>query len=197
MSAIILSGGKSSRMGEEDKPFLPFGQGQTMIEHIIKRLKRLFKEIILVTRTPSKYQDVGAHKVVEDIYRAGPLGGLHAGLYYSSSPYSFVVGCDMPFISLKLVQFMMDSVKKDIFIPRIHENLEPLHAIYHKRCLSYIEEEIFRDKFKVISFFDSVEVEHLHLDQIKEIDERLLSFFNINTREDYKKALNIRLEEME
>lgn len=193
MSAIILSGGKSSRMGEEDKPFLPFGQEQTMIEHIIKRLGAVFPEIILVTRKPSKYKHVGV-KVVEDIYSAGPLGGLHAGLYHASSPYSFVMGCDMPFVNLELVKSMLERARKDILIPMIEGNLEPLHAIYHKKCLPFIEKEIHKNRFKVISFFKDVEIEYIYLPQIEEIDKKLYTFFNINNKEDYQLALQLEKE---
>lgn len=192
-SAIILSGGKSSRMGEEDKPLLPFGEGETIIRFIIKKLQGLFWEIILVTRSPQKYDDCGA-RVVKDIYQAGPLGGLHAGLYYSRSPFAFVMACDMPFINLQLVEYMIERKKRetDILIPEINRKLEPLHALYHRDCLPIIEKAIEEKSFKIISFFPYVDVEYLPCTIMKEIDRDLHSFFNINTREDYREALKMR-----
>lgn len=195
MSAIILAGGKSSRMGEEDKPFLPFGRGQTLIHSIVERLGGLFSEIIIVTRSPQDYRGLFTSRVVEDIYAAGPLGGLHAGLFYSSSQYSFVLACDMPFIDLRLVEYMLEVAKEDILIPVLNEKLEPLHAVYKKSCLPAIEKKIREKRFRVISFFPEVTVEYLPQSKIQRIDPHGTSFFNINTRNEYLLALNMKAGE--
>lgn len=192
MSAIILAGGKSSRMGEEDKPFLPFGPTKTIIESIIETLSRLFSEIIIVTRRPLDYQGLMVSRIVEDIYHAGPLGGLHAGLFHASSRYSFVLACDMPFINLQLVDYMLREAQKDLLIPVIQGELEPLHAVYQKSCLPAIETQIQARRFQVISFFPQVTVEYLPQNIAQEWDPHLLSFFNINTRADYERAMELR-----
>lgn len=88
-SAIILAGGKSTRMGF-DKQLLKIDERRLM-DSLIHKLHKDFEEIIIVTNRPDLYIGL-SHIITTDILKdKGPLGGIHAGLKKSSSQYAFVV----------------------------------------------------------------------------------------------------------
>jgi molybdopterin-guanine dinucleotide biosynthesis protein A len=71
----------------------------------------------------------------------GPLGGIHAALATLSSPRIFVVGCDMPFVSPRLVRYLLLSHSGDpVTAPREEGMIQPLCAVYERSCLPSIEE---------------------------------------------------------
>ena len=134
MTAVVLAGGKSSRFGGKDKAFVRIGN-VPMIELIVGTLAKLFENIIIVTNAPEKYMGYDDFTVITDIYRnSGPLGGIHAAMTRASTPFIFVVSCDMPYIDTAIVREMKDVLGKsgdaDALIPRINFRVEPLHAIY-------------------------------------------------------------------
>ena len=205
-TGIILSGGKSNRMGK-NKSLLSF-PNKPLIEILINKLVALFNELIIVTNKPSPYvQELGKPtfyskyeiKVVEDVFPdCGPLGGIYTGLLTSQNKYSFIAACDMPFLNVELIKSMINNVAGwDIIIPRLNnralpnKGYETLHAIYSKTCMEYIEKQLKQNNLKIIDFFPQVKIKEITEDIIKQFDPRLLSFFNINSDADYQQALNI------
>jgi len=94
------------------------------------------------------------------------------------------VTCDMPFLNLGLLRYMVGMAPgHDVIIPRLGEKLEPLHALYSKNCLKPIERLIERGDFKIIHFFPEAWVRY-----VERFDPEHLSFFNINTPEDLERA---------
>ncbi len=204
MTGIILSGGKNLRFNQVNKAFLKIGS-ETIIENIIKKFKLLFNEILIVTNAiePFKYLNYQLSnysiRIVKDIIPdKGSLGGIYSGLVNSKSEYNFIVACDMPFINIKLVNYLLEHVDGyDIVIPRLNDRslpnngFETLHAVYCKSCIGHIEKQIRDGNLKIIDFFSEVKVKEITEDIIKQFDLQLLSFFNINTEDDYQKALKI------
>ena len=129
MTAIILAGGKSSRMGR-DKAFLKI-EGVPMIRRQLKLLRKFFKKITIVTNSPHKYKFRNV-KIIKDIVPGqGPLGGIYSGLMASKSFHNFVLACDMPFIDLSLVRYMCKKARGyDVIIPKIDNRYETLFCIY-------------------------------------------------------------------
>lgn len=181
-SAVILAGGLNSRMGGKNKAFLKVG-GRTILERLMQALNGLFEEIILVTRQPELYCGLPV-RVVTDIYSArSSLTGIHAGLKNSRSDYAFVVPCDAPFIQIDLIRFLLSQIKPelDVIVPSIDDRFEPLCAIYSKRCIVPIEEQLERDDYTIIHFFDRINLKTIPAASIQTADRRMLSFFNVNT----------------
>ena len=134
MTAVVLAGGRNSRFGGKDKAFVRI-ENVPMIELITGKLGKLFENIIIVTNTPEKYTGFDDFTVITDIYRnSGPLGGIHAAMTGASTPFIFVVSCDMPYIDTAIVSEMKDVFGKsgdaDALIPATGSRIEPLHAIY-------------------------------------------------------------------
>ncbi len=190
IAGIILTGGKSSRLGT-DKCLLKLG-AKTILEGLVGKLSSLCEEVILVSNTPKSHQMSGAEVTRDEIPHQGPLGGILAGLKASNYFYNFIVSCDTPFLNLNLTRYLIAEAEGfDVVIPESRLGLEPLQAIYSRGCIDYIEDRIRRQDFKIISFFKDVRVKEIKKDKVTEFDPNALSFFNINTFEDFERAKEI------
>lgn len=187
MTSIVLAGGKSIRLGRE-KALEKIG-GQPLIQQVIGRLSSLGNEIIVVTSQFNTLPTLGV-KQVTDIYPdKGPLGGIYSGLRAAPCFYCLVVGCDMPLLNIALLRYIMElSPGFDVVIPRVGSNVEPLHAVYSKNCLATIEAALEQDRLQVQGFFHQVKVRYVEDAELKKFDPEHLSFFNINSESDLKRA---------
>lgn len=178
-------------MGGNSKAFIKLNS-KTVIETVISNLSKVVSEIIISANIPEDYRQFGFSVVKDEIPQQGPLGGILAGLKASSSDTNIVVACDMPFLNIPLLNFLTTQTKdNDVVIPVVDGKMEPLHAVYSKRCIGPIEEQFKENDFKVISFFKNVKVDYVEEDIIKTFDPEKLSFFNLNTAEDVERAREI------
>ena len=193
LSAAALAGGQSRRMGT-DKALLPLvAGGQPMLGLVLERLSSVSEDVHIVANEQERYASFGPH-VVPDLHPdVGALGGIQAAITWSTHEHCLVVACDMPFLSLPLLQRMVSEPRNyDVLIPLIPGEsrqrgdglvLQTLHAIYSKRCLPFIEKQISQGKKQVVGFFEDVRVRTLDVEEIARWDPNLRSFFNANTPE--------------
>ena len=183
LSGIILAGGKSRRMGE-NKAFIRVGP-KPIIETIVDLFRELFAETLIVTNQSPLYSHLGVN-VYEDILpERGALGGLYTGLLRASSPLSFVAGCDMPSLRGSVITYLCELTNdNDVVVPRTPDGLQPLHAVYSKKCLGPIEELLSAGGHRIFDFFPSVKVRIVSSEELLSVDPGLESFVNINTPED-------------
>ena len=182
-TGIILAGGKNLRMGQ-NKAFLEV-QGQRIIDRTKSIFLELFDEILLVTNSPSDYLDLNLRTVTDLYQEKGSLGGIFTGLFHASFSHAFVVACDMPFIKPALISHLAGlSRGYDIVIPRTDDGLQPLHAVYSRKCLPFMEDLLRSGNLKILDFFHRVKKREVPTEEILPFDPRLLSFLNLNTPED-------------
>jgi molybdopterin-guanine dinucleotide biosynthesis protein A len=204
VSAIILAGGSSSRLGQ-NKALIEIA-GRPLIERVVQRLRPLVTDILVVTNTPDQLAFLGL-PMTRDVYQAiGTLGGLHAGLSAIHTEYGLVVGCDMPFLNPGLLRYMISLLVQtcsqgagaprpyDVVMPRIAPApegaapagayYEPLHAIYARRCLPVVEQSILSGRRRMLSFIPQVNVRYVDQETISRFDPQHLSFFNLNSADD-------------
>lgn len=187
MVAIILSGGDNRRM-LCNKAFLQIGQ-KTIIEREIEVLSSLFSRIIVVSNTPESHEHLRVSLVSDLVPGKGPLGGIYSGLTASKDEYNFVVGCDLPFLNTGLISYMIGLINDhDIIVSKLNGLVEPLHAIYSKRCLIPIKRQLDINELKIQSFFGEVKVRYIRESEIKKYNPKGIAFFNVNTEEDLGKA---------
>lgn len=187
--AVILAGGLNSRMGGSNKAFLEVG-GQTILTRVLDTVSPFFEEILLVTREPHVYQKLPV-RIVTDIYPArSSLTGIHAGLKNAAAPLAFVLPCDAPFVQPDLIGFLLGEIEPDldVIVPQIDDHYEPLCAIYSKRCLPLIEDQLDRDDFTILNFYDQVTLKTIPAQRIKTADNDMISFYNVNTPEALKES---------
>jgi molybdenum cofactor guanylyltransferase len=182
-TGIILAGGKNLRMGQ-NKAFLEV-QGERIIDRTRKIFGELFAEVLLVTNSPGDYLDLNL-RTVTDLYREkASLGGVFTGLFHASCPHAFVAACDMPFLNRDLISHLVSlSPGYDIVIPRTEDGLEPLHAVYSRKCLPFMEDLLRRGNLKILDFFHRVKKREVPSGEILPLDPQLASFLNLNTPED-------------
>ena len=189
VSTIVLAGGKGLRLGQE-KASLKIN-GTFLIEQVIERLAPLGTDIIVVV-SQDQTQLTITHpvRIVKDIYAdKRALGGVYSGLMASSSLYNMVVACDMPFLNIELIRYLISlSGGSDVVIPKIGNNVEPLHAVYSRNCLSYIEEMFTHNNLQVSSLLKFLKVRYVDENDINKYDPEHLSVFNINNQDDLDKA---------
>lgn len=178
-------------MGEYDKPHLQFYQNLTILGFIIENLRHDFN-LKIIAKDKEEFKDYDV-EVLTDLKDAGPLGGIYTGLKATSSEYNFFLGCDMPFVSPKLIGWMFTEAKvrdKDGLVPKDGEFFEPLISIYRKSCYKPIAKVISENRWNIISFYEYVDLDFISKESLKEIDSFEELFFNINTYDDYLKAKN-------
>lgn len=192
LTAVILAGGKSSRMGK-NKLLLPLGD-RPLIGHLIARLQDRFARLLVVTDEPALYRSFPV-QAVEDIIICpvkNSLTGIHAGLKHAQTPYSFLVAGDMPFVHPAVVEFLCAQADNyDVTVPREGQYYQPLCAVYHQNCILPIEQQLAQENYRIVSFFRQVRVQPVAVAELMRFDPTGLSFFNVNTPEDYQDALRI------
>lgn len=191
VTGIILAGGLSRRLGR-DKAVEPI-DGQPLVGRVMDALSGIADELVVVVNTPQRGRELPLRDsavVAVDIYpNAGSLGGIFTGLSSASNQWGIVVACDMPFLNLDLLSYLLSFREShDAVVPVLDGRPEPTHAAYSKVCLSAIEARLEADDLKIARFFDDVRVKYVSQRRVEEIDPGRRSFFNVNTEEDLARA---------
>jgi len=129
-------------------------------------------------------------KVIVDLYPGkAALGGIYTGLSSASTTYSVVVGCDMPFLNSDLLQYQIALAGDfDVVALRINGKVEPLHAVYSRTCLPFLQRLVSGMALAISQLFDMVKTRFVDEEEVRRYDPQYLSIFNVNTEEDLKRA---------
>ena len=183
VSAIILAGGQSRRMGR-DKALIAF-EDRPIIAHVIDTLRELSDDVLIVSNRSAAYESFGIRIVPDADPPSGPLGGISAGLAAAQHDLAIVVACDMPFLNTQLLRSLVDrAVNVDAVVPLTGDQFEPLHAVYRRTCLAAIERHLAGGDRRVISFFDEVRVKAVPETDWRSLDPTGRSIANLNTPDD-------------
>ena len=178
----ILAGGESRRMGQ-DKGLLPL-LGIPLVERVLLQVEGLSDNVLLVTNQPDEYRRFGVQMRRDVRPGTGPLGGVYSALHHATCDCTLVLSCDMPFVSLPLLEHMLElSQGCDAVVPRLggSERVQPLRAVYSKSCIDPIATALDAGRRRVISFFERVNVRYIEMDEIERLDPGAGTFFNVNT----------------
>ncbi|MGQ9645264.1 MAG: molybdenum cofactor guanylyltransferase [Thermodesulfobacteriota bacterium] len=183
ISGIILSGGKSSRMGK-NKAFIEI-DGAPIIQRIYDLFKTLFPEILIITNEAELFQTIEAKIYTDLVPDQGVLGGLYTGIFYANNPHAFCVACDMPFLKGPLIRYLIEKIDDyEVVVPKTRDGLQPLHAIYSKSCLGPIKKIMDQGKLKITDIYPMVKVNIVKEDEFLHLDPTRESFLNVNTPEE-------------
>jgi molybdopterin-guanine dinucleotide biosynthesis protein A len=194
-SAVVLAGGRSSRMGQL-KALLPFG-GPPLVARVATRLSGAFAEIIVVAGAgqASLLQPlVASARVVEDANPfPGPLAALKLGLDQAGNDAVFACSCDLPFVSPELARRLCALLDPyDAVVPVVGGRPEPLHAAYAPRVVgALIGRIVAKGETRMSAIAANCSARHVAEAELRALDPELLSFFNVNTPEDYQAALRL------
>ena len=216
-AAVVLTGGKSSRMGRP-KALLPF-DGEPLIVHTVRKLEHLFSEIIVVAAAgeqfvelssllrsqpdqpnelsepnkpnePNKLNEPKVTLVRDQVAYQGPVAGIYYGLQQARGAIGFVTSCDVPFLSLGLISHLLSQITNyDVVVPYWQERFQPLFAVYRREVAPLLKDQLERGELRPISLYNKVRTREVGPDEIRRFDAEGLSFLNMNTPEDYQAAL--------
>ena len=193
VTSIVLAGGKSLRLGRS-KALASIG-GKSLIERVIERLRPLTSRVLVVTsREQVDLPVAGKAEILVDLYPGkGPLGGIYTGLLASQSSPCVVVACDMPFLNVELLRYMIKlSPGFDAVVPRLGEGkVEPLHAIYSRSCLGNMKTKLEHNQLEISRFLDTVCVRYVEQAEYQRLDHHFLAFLNINYQSDLDQAITL------
>jgi len=191
ISGIILAGGKSSRM-KFNKAFAEIG-GQRIIDILINKFQKNFAETIIISNEPQLFSNLGVQVYTDLVPSRGPLSGIHAGLTHASYDRVFVCGCDMPFVSMEIVEYLLERLgEHDSAVTEIEGWLQPTAAVYSRRCLPILNECLERGWLKLVRlFYEQLDAVILNESELAALGDVKELFFNINNTDDLEKAKTI------
>ena len=192
--AIILCGGKSSRMGR-DKATLPFGP-ELMLQRVIRLVSQVVQpDQIVVVAAPEQNLPIipVSVRVARDEQRdRGPLEGLAAGLrmLQTDADCVYATSCDVPLLVPLFVQKLFDLLgDHEIAVPRDGQHHHPLAAVYRTSVLGTVEALLSHDQLRPRFLFDRVNTREVAVEELQDVDPQLQTLENLNRREDYLAAL--------
>ena len=189
---IVLAGGKSTRMGSS-KALLPFG-GETMLQRVVRLLGTVVHPIVVVAAADQPLPALPPDVLVTRDEREGrgPLEGLRAGLKALPGDVdaAYVTSCDVPLLQTGFVEQMLELARgHDVTVMEIDGFTHPLSAVYRRSTLPYIEDLLAHDRLRPVFLFDAVKTRRVSPAEMTS-DPELRTLRNLNTPEDYQRALD-------
>lgn len=193
-SAIILSGGESSRFGVDKGLFKVFQK--PLISFVIKAVKPLCHEVIIVTSNPAKAAEYSSlfpltRILIDELVSGAPIVGVFTGLKYATGEFSFLLPSDTPLLSEKVLRLLQKlSHNYNAVIPRWPSGyIEPLHAIYRtKLAYNAVVTSLQNGNLTLQNMISKLQrVLYLSTQILKQYDPQLLTFHNINHFDDLQK----------
>jgi molybdenum cofactor guanylyltransferase len=189
--AIVLAGGKSTRMGSS-KALLPFGP-ETMLQRVVRLLSETVSPLVVVAAASQELPALPRDVIItrDEREARGPLEGLRAGLKALPGEVeaAYVTSCDVPLLVPGFVRQMIELARGyDIAVMEIDGFTHPLSAIYRRTTLPMVEELLGSDRLRPAFLFDAVNTRRVRPEEMT-ADPELRTLRNLNTREDYERAL--------
>ncbi|NMF06211.1 molybdenum cofactor guanylyltransferase [Clostridium beijerinckii] len=184
-TAVILAGGKSSRMGF-DKQFLRINEVRVM-EKLIHELSKEFEDIIIVTNKPEEYKKDGVRIISDEIKEFGPLSGIHVGIKKSKSKYVYFIACDMPNVNLDYIRYIkkvLTNSKANACVAKREGKIEPFNAFYSVDILPEVEKLITLNRRSIAGLINIIEPIFIEENVLKKYDYSFDMFINLNSKED-------------
>ena len=191
VTAYVLAGGKSTRMGR-DKAFLELG-GQSLLARAVATARGLTQNVVIVGNEV-KFAAFGS--VVEDVYQErGPLGAIHAALTSSVTELNFVLAVDMPFVEEEFARWLIGEARLSenvVTVPRAGGRLHPLCAVYRKNFAEIAQRSLEAGENKIDRLFSEVSTRVIEEEGLVSAGFSPGMFRNVNTREEWEEVIGTR-----
>jgi molybdopterin-guanine dinucleotide biosynthesis protein A len=187
VTAIILCGGRSSRMGQ-DKGRLAFGN-ETMLDRIVRMVRGIAIHVIVVARRDQKMPDdvTLVHDSVEDL---GPLAGIAVGLAASTSDLNYVIACDMPLIKPRVLERLASMIEDhDACVAVADGHASALCGVYRSRIAPDAKALLESGERRVMRLLDQVQTKRVDAAVFRDLDPKLETFISVDTPEKYADAI--------
>lgn len=190
ISVVLLAGGASRRMGSP-KAWLEF-ERRPLLSLLAERMAARFPEVLVVAAPGQPLPPVSARVLHDEEPGMGPVAGMLVGLREASQPLVFVSSCDAPFLDPALPEFLAQELgDADVAVPEWEGRLHPLQAVY-RRTVSPVLAELFAGgQRRPTALYERVPTRVVPEAALRRVDPAGLSFLNMNTPDDYARALEL------
>lgn len=183
LTAFVLAGGKSTRMGA-DKAFVALN-GRTLLARALELVRSVTSDVRIVG-DPAKFAAFAP--VVEDVFPGcGPLGGIHAALRASQSELNLILAVDLPFVSLALLQYLIKRARNSaatVTVARASGGWQPLCAVYRREFAEAAELSLCEGRYKIDTLFEATQTLVIEEEELEAASFSPRMFRNLNTREE-------------
>ena len=187
-TAAILAGGRSSRMGGQNKSGLTLG-AHRIIDRQLAVLRTVASQILIIGSQQDEFDDLNVPVIADALPGAGPLGGLYTALIASTTEQMLIVACDLPFLDARFLDHLAALGRTvDVAVPSTPDGYQPLCASYSRACAEPILRRVQAGKLMVTGFYEEVRVREIPPQEIDAFDPDNMMFFNVNTPLDYRRA---------
>jgi len=192
VTAFILAGGKSTRMGA-DKAFVMFGGRDTSNRTLLARALELARSVasdVLIVGDAAKFAPFAP--VVEDVFReCGPLGGIHAALRASRTELNLILAVDLPFVAPALLQYLIKRAGESdaaVTVAQTGGRWQPLCAVYRRQFADAAEQALRAGRYKIDALFEAGRTQVIGEKELEAAGFPANMFRNLNTREELQAA---------
>ena len=188
ITGIILSGGRSSRLGQEKG--LCLFRKKPLVQYALETLKPLCNTLLIsANRNIDEYLQYGYAVISDEIQDIGPLGGILSCLKHSHTQHNLILSCDTPFVDPQIFKYLIDKIENFQIVAPAHETflIEPLSAYYATNVIGEIEEQISKGDYKMMHLLKKARFKSVSFDKNTPFYSDL-TFLNINTPDELKKA---------
>lgn len=177
ITALILAGGKSSRMGRDKGQIL--WKNKTFVQHIIDQAAPLCSNTIIAANDPY-YTTLGFPVIQDEMDGEGPLHGLINGMEHSKTELILALSCDQPKLNTEVLSKLLENpLTSDLRCFKVGDKIQPLTALYHSKTAKTLTSQFNQGERSVFRAMQSLSVEYI------EVDVSDLPYFsNINRPED-------------
>src|ERR1700688_4249125 len=184
LTAFILAGGKSTRMGA-DKAFVIL-DGQTLLARALELAHSVTRDVHIVGDPPNFSSFA---PFLEDVFPdCGPLGGIHAALRASPTDLNLILAVDTPLVSPALLRYLITRSKNSpaaaVTLVRTNEGSQPLCAVYRRAFADAAEEALHAGRYKIDPLFTSAQTQVIEENELRNAGFSLGMFRNLNTQEE-------------
>ena len=194
-TGAILAGGRSRRLGGLNKAGLVLHPGgASVLDRQLSRLSRVVERIIIIANDADRFDAEGVAVIADLVPDAGALGAIYTAVHAAPTDRTLVIAGDMPFLSEPLLAHLVAVGRDvDIAIPRTARGYEPLCATYSRRCASELRRLIDEKRFRLsdVARIPGLNVREVGRDELKTFGPEEVLFFNLNTPDDYARAIDL------
>ena len=190
---VVLAGGKSQRFGQ-DKSQVKL-QDKLLIDYILSEIINEFHEILIIANEPINFMNSKRISITKDFKTGlGPLGGVLTAMKWikeNKRKYKWIstFPTDAPFFTIKELKYFYENVdidKSKLFFIKNKNTRHNIFGLWSLELIEQLENDLLKGERKVEVWADTIGVKTVNIDY-KKTDP----FFNINTKEDLKKAIKI------
>jgi molybdopterin-guanine dinucleotide biosynthesis protein A len=194
-TGAILAGGQARRLGGLNKAGLILQPGgASVLDRQLARLRRVVDRTIIIANDAERFAGSGVPVIPDLMADAGALGALYTAVHAAGTEWTLVVACDMPFVSERLLAHLVSvGGSVDIALPRTARGYEPLCATYSRRSACELRRLVDEQRFRLsdVAHIPGLDVHEVGRDEFETFGPEEVLFFNLNTPDDYARAIDL------